>query len=270
MPRLLLHPGLHRTGTASVQQFLLTNLALLAPHLDVLLPRDLATAAEHCMTFSKARNAVLLVDLVAALDAIFVAKPTLGDRDLIISCVGFSGQMPGRPGVSSYALVPFLAECFSTYFAERFPAADFGMIFTTRAPDAWLHSIWRQYLRSRRMTLDFAAFSRWFAGAANLDDVVRATAQALDPTEIYALPLEQAKNHRLGPGGAVLEMIDLPAETRAGLVPVGLTNTGLGTELTKQLLALNRSELSDDAVTAQKKTLKPPAKPSNLAPPKAG
>jgi hypothetical protein len=265
MGRILLHPGLHRTGTASVQQLLLANEPVLAPHLDVLLPRDLEAVAELCMMFSKTRNPLLLIDLTAALDAIFLAKPTLGDRDLILSCAGLSGQMPGRPGIQNYAVVPFLAECFSAYFAERFPAADFNMIFTTRAPEAWLHSLWRQYLRSRRMTLDFAGFSKRFADASDLDGIVGATAQSLDPVAVYALPLEQAENHPLGPGGAILEMIDLSAEVRAGLVPVGLTNTGPGTELTKQLLALNRSTLSDDAVTAQKKALKPAAKPTSAS-----
>lgn len=255
MAHILLHPGFHKTGTGSVQTFLAANRAALSPCLDMLLPPQLEPVALHCLAFSKHHSALILPDLVATLDTIFVANPELGERDLILSSADLCGHLPGWPGVDTYAVAPFLIECLAGYFAERFSTATVSVVLTTRSTAAWMHSLWQQQLQSRRMTYDFEGFSKRYADVADLGHSVAATATAIEPTPVYDMPLDEALHHPQGPGGAVLELIDLPPGVRAALRPVGVQNRGPDPALTEQFLSLNRSAAPDDAVRRQKDEL---------------
>jgi hypothetical protein len=85
--------------------------------------------------------------------------------------------------------------------------------------------------------------------------VVVEVAQALTPTRVFTLPLEESRGHPQGPGGALLELIDLPDLLRQQLEPVGHGNRGPQVALAAEFLALNRSALCDAEVKARKDTL---------------
>jgi hypothetical protein len=252
---ILLHPGFHKTGTSSIQHLLWTNRALLAPHVTVLLLRHLRPAAQICMSFARSRNPLVLADLAGAMDAILADHLPADPGDLILSCEGLSGHLPGWPGVADYAAAPVTAAFLTGYLAERFPGVPQAVVYGTRAAQDWLGSVWRHHLLGQRLRQDWPAFAAAHAGAADLDGQVAAIAAGLAPLPVHALPLEEAATHPLGPGGALLDLIALPAAVRAAIVPVPPANRGPDAATAARFLALNRSDLPDAAVQREKATL---------------
>lgn len=251
--RIVLHPGFHKTGTSSMQHLLWTNRALLQPALGVLLLRHLKPAAEICMHFARHQSPLALTNLVEAMDAIMTEHLPPGDtRDLILSCEGLSGHLPGWPGVDSYVAAPITGAFLAGYFAERVPNAELQIVYSTRAPDDWLYSAWRHHLHGQRLRMDWPAFETAFRPAANLSDIVTDVAKAVDPVQVFDLPIEEGTHHALGLGGALLELIDLPSDIRAQIVHVGQGNTGPDADLAAEFLALNRSNLPDETVRQRK------------------
>jgi len=253
--RILIHPGFHKTGTSSMQHFLWTNRALLAPQVNLLMLRHLKAAAKICMYFAFRQNPFVLTDLVETMDQIIAAHVPANGADLIISCEGLSGHLPGWPKVDTYAAAPVTAAYLAGYLAERFPDAEQSFVYTTRAAEAWLASAWRHHLLSHRLTQDWPDFADRIRPASDLPALAAEIAAALAPLPVYALALEEAATHPQGPGGALLELLDLPETLRSALVPVGHGNRGPSRTLAQELLALNRSTLGDAALIARKQAL---------------
>jgi hypothetical protein len=69
------------------------------------------------------------------------------------------------------------------------------------------------------------------------------------------MPMQDALSHPLGPGAALVDQMNVPADVRARLTPVGKENEGPSDALWEQFLTLNRSTLPDRAVADQKKAL---------------
>ncbi|SLN37128.1 hypothetical protein [Roseisalinus antarcticus] len=253
MPRLLLHPGFHKTGTSSAQHLLWRNRALLAPHVTIYQLRHLRDAAKLCMGFSRTGNPLLLLDLVEALNAALVETPE--DKHILLTCEGLSGHLPGWPGVADYGAARIAASYLTGYLAERFPGHVPTLIYTTRAPESWLWSAWRHHLIGQRLTAGWDEFAETLRGAADLTAVAAEIAGALDPLPVQTLPLEEAQTDPRGPGGALLTPLGLPPELTEALVPVGHGNRGPDAALAEALLALNRSDLGDAALRERKLAL---------------
>ena len=260
MGRILLHLGLHKTGTSSMQHLLWLNRALLAPYLGFLLLRPLKVATRHCLAFSRTRDPLHLSALTKSLDTIFAAQPELDQRDLILSSKSLSGVMPGWEGIDSYAAVPVLSEHLAAYFADRFPNAELKLVFSTRAPEDWLASLWHHQVRWRRMTMDFDDFARHNRPGADHGSLVLTVAKLLDPVTVYNLPLEESQHRPKGPGGALLELIDLPTAVRDAIAPVGRGNPRQDDDLNSRFLAMNRSDISDTELSLHKVILAERAK----------
>lgn len=261
MPRetprtILIHPGFHKTGTSSIQHLLWTNRMVIGPHVGLLLHRHLRPAADICMHFSRYQNLMALADLVPALDRIMADHLPPGDnRDLILSCEGLSGNLPGRPDVETYAATPILIAYLAGYFADRCPDARVKVVLSTRTGPEWLYSTWRHQLFTKRLQMDWSAYQDRYRNLSDLNAVVTDIAEALAPVPVEALPLDQALAHPKGPGGALLELVDLPPAVRAQIAPVGHGNRGPTAHIAAQYLALNRSALPDDEVLRQKAAL---------------
>ena len=250
--RLWLHPGFHKTGTSSIQHFLWSNRAALADRIDLVLLRHLRPVVQAFCRFSRTGSAAELIDTVDHLDTAFAKAGADGSRDIVLSCEGLSGHLPGYPGVDSYALVPVLTATLAGYVVERLPDVRPGVIFTTREAEPWLWSAWRHHLKGQRLTEDWEAFRTRLSPSADLDAVIAQVAQAVDPLPVRMLPLERAAAHPLGPGGAFLEALDYRVE---GLDPVGHGNPGPKEAVWQDYLALNRSDLSPADIRARKDAL---------------
>jgi len=255
-PKILIHPGFHKTGTSSIQQMLWVNRVRLAPHLGVLLLRHLRPAAKICMAYARDQNPLRLTDMVEVMDEVLaqndLSPSQIGGRDLVLSCEGLVGHLPGFPNVDTYAVAPITIAFLTGYFEDRFPFADVQVVLTTREAEGWLYSAWRHHLLAHRMRMDWPAFERRFRPAADLLAVIRDVNDAISPVPLFTLDLEAASAHALGPGGALLEMVRLPRATRAALQQVDPVSLGCDAKTAAALLALNLSGQPDDVVKARK------------------
>lgn len=255
--RIVIHPGFHKTGTSSIQHFLWVNRAALGDRLAILQLRHLKEPARMCMSFSRRQNPLLLSDLVDEFDAVLAGQGIGPDdpRDILVSCEALSGHCPGWPGVIDYSAAPFTATVLAGYFAERFEGAEVMLVYTTREPQDWLRSAWRHHLVGQKMTEDVEDWSRRMQPAADLQAVVQEVAGAIAPAQVFSLPLADSVLHEKGPGGALLELLDLPSDLRAALEPVGHANRGPDEALSRELLWLNRSNLGDHKLRKHKARL---------------
>ncbi len=79
---------------------------------------------------------------------------------------------------------------------------------------------------SHRLVEDREAFVARLRPAADLTQVAAEVAEALAPVQVYTLPIEEATAHPQGPGGALLELLDLPDALRERLQVVAEANRG--------------------------------------------
>lgn len=255
MQQILLHPGFHRTGTSSMQHFLWVNRDLLAPYVTVRLTRHFKPLAQLCTRYAAHQNPLDLTDLIGALDQGFAEYPVQRDRNLLISSEALCGDIPGHGAVKDYSAAPALITYVTGYLQDRFPEAEIKVILSTRAPEDWLFSTYRHVLRRSRLTLTPEKFARDYAQAADLMGILAEIAEAIAPLETLYLPLDHALTSPLGPGGALLEQLPVPDDIRASLQKVGIGAAGASKHLWEEFLAINRSDLSHDEMTAQKEQM---------------
>ncbi len=260
MRQILLHPGFHRTGTSSIQHFLWLNRDVLSPHLTIRLNRHFKPLAHRCHRYAQSQNPLDLTELISALDQGFAENPVPTDRDLIISSEGLCGDIPGHQDIQDYSAAPALITYISGYLAERFPDATVRVLLTTREPKSWLSSAYRHVLRRNRITMPEEDFVAQYAQAGAFDQIIAEVAEAISPIETLYLPLELAQTAYLGPGGAVLDQIGIPDHLWKALKPVGIGAQGAAPHIWGQFLAMNRSDRSDEEVTAQKEDMAEAAK----------
>ena len=255
MTEILLHPGFHKTGTSSIQHFLWLNRAALAPHFTSVMLRHLKPAVQMACRFSRNRNPAELMDMVAALDAALAEAEVKPAQNILVSCEGLLGHLPGWPDVDDYGAAPTLAAYLTGYFQDRHPKARLRVILTTRDADGWLFSTYRHHLRGQRLTQTPDDFARTYAAAADLTGMAAQIADAVGDLPVFTLPLADLAHYPLGPGGALCDLMQVPSATRGDLVAVGHGNTGPEQALWEQFLALNRGPLGDRAVRAAKERL---------------
>lgn len=250
--RVLIHPGFHKTGTSTTQHFLWRNKSRIESRAHLFMLRHLKPVASLALRFSKTGNPLVLLDMSEALDQIFADVPEDG-RDILISCEGLSGHLPGWPGVVDYSAAPVILSYLVGFLSNRFATDDVQVTLSTRDPIHWLWSAYRHHLRGHRMVLDWPAFQAQYAGAADFAPIVAAMASDLRRAPTL-LPLEQAQTHPQGPGGALLASFDWP-DPLDGWETVAPGNLGPDDDLWPEFLRLNRSDLTDDALKAEKDRL---------------
>lgn len=253
--RILLHPGFHKTGTSTAQHLFWHNRERLAPHVAIFQLRHLRDVAKLCMGFSKTQNPLLLLDMADALDSAFANLPADDPRHILLSCEGLSGHLPGWPNVETYGAAPVTTSYLCGYLEDRFPNHDLSVTLTTRASGDWLFSAYRHHLRGFRLTVTWDEFRKKYAPAADLDGAVDEIRKGVAPYAVTSLPLDQSRDHPLGPGGAILESLDLPSGILAQLDPVAAGNRGPTSEVAEQFRVLNASTLDDAEVRDKKEAL---------------
>lgn len=238
-----------------MQHFLWANREALEPYFELRLMRHFKPVVRLAGMFSRRKNPMQLVDMVSLLDESFAETPLYNDRDLLISAEGLCGHLPGSNNVRDYSAVPILMTYLAGYLSERFPDAQVKILFTTRNSHDWLYSAYRHQLRGHRLKMEFAEFTEEFKDAANFDKVITEVATVLAPMPVHFMPMSDALMHPLGPGAALVDQLNVPAEVRAALTPVGKGNEGPSDALCAQFLKLNRSNLSDGAAAEAKNAL---------------
>ncbi|WP_317056008.1 hypothetical protein [Roseovarius rhodophyticola] len=250
---VILHPGFHKTGTSSLQRGLAAHDSIMAPRLRYVLMTEMPEVIRAARKYSRKPKPMNLVAFGEAFDACLEALEDDTSRPLLITSEDLSGLIPGKFGVETYAASSALMDRAVDRVLARFgPETKIDIWYTTRAPEAWLRSVYYQLLRGTRLTEDFAKFQMNWANAARLEDVVAETARLVEhKATVDAGRLEVCANTALGPLGMFLDRYRISTQ---GLPPLPVENVQPH-GVAEELLAINRSKMSDKVATEAKRRI---------------
>lgn len=250
--RVIVHAGFHKTGTTSAQRFLLANGAHIWPRCALVLPGKLrGGAATMAVRYSRFQTAALLAAFATDLRTALAAIDVGAKRCVLISDENLAGRMPGRDGQAGYSATPALMAQTETVVRDVFgDDTDITFHFTTRQPDDWLRSTYAHNLRTSRLTLDWADYAAHYAPAADLTRVVQAVQRAVTG-RVQSADLGMLHGPH-GPAAPLVNLIALPDHLLRKIGPSPIENKGPDAGLIAQLLDLNRSTLTDDALRQAK------------------
>jgi hypothetical protein len=255
--RIVLHAGFHKTGTTSLQVTLDAHRAALAgfAHLETPLGTPhLSRAAEaargFCLTGDARALAQGMRDWVARL-------PPLEGRHLVVSSEDLVGHLPGRFGVVDYRAAVTTVPVAVDALLARFPAAEVGVVLTTRAAGPWLRSVHWQLALHPEMMLKQRRFCKDFAHAADFDAVIAPLRAALQGrAEVHVAPMEHLLGLRLAFVDALYDLIGLPDALRQGLVPTGAHKRRSVEGLADPFVMLNRAKLPPEELEQAKMAMR--------------
>ncbi|MFN3208834.1 MAG: hypothetical protein ACE369_07505 [Roseovarius sp.] len=253
MPRILLHPGFHKTGTSSLQRGAAELQTVLRPHLQLMFTQDVLEATRAAKRYSAYGDPDDLHRFAAAFtQAVRLADPA-DPRALMITSEDLCGYIPGNHGVSSYAAAAPLMNVATAVLSAHFGTdARLSVFFTTRAPRDWQRSVWWQNLRALRLTEDFETYRASLSRAADLDAVVDMVDERIrHRATVLDTPIEDCRTDPLGPLGAALDHLDVPRDGLPALPAHNVQPDGAAEEL----LSLNRSALPEADLAEAKRAV---------------
>lgn len=253
-PRVILHPGFHKTGTTTMQQALRANRAALAPHVRIVLRPGMVAVCEAARAWSVGRNPLDMALLRSELARLVGRWKPDDPRPVLLASEDLCGHMPGRHGLASYDAAPALMRAATEAIEQVHPGTEISLFLSTRAGGDWLTSCHAQHLAASRMTLTAAEYADRYRASGDLDAVIDAVAKA-QPYPVHRAALDASRDRRLGPLDPLLDLIGLPDPVRASLAPQPRANAAPPPQVLDRLLALNRGDLDDTALRAAKKTL---------------
>lgn len=251
--RILLHPGFHKTGTSSLQRGAVARQQDLSAHLHLMLTPDVIGAARAARRFSARPQTENLRRFAEEFSAALPEPQSLTGRALLISCEDLCGYIPGNHGIEAYDAAPSLMNTATAVLHARYgEAARIIIWFTTRDGDAWQRSVYYQNLRAMRLTRDFDGYRETLTRAAQLDTITSAVAARLGPrATVHATAIEACGKAPLGPLGEALRLLEIRADHIAPVHAQNVQPDGAA----EALLALNRSDLDDQALAGAKRDL---------------
>ncbi|MDO5612013.1 MAG: hypothetical protein Q4G14_02075 [Paracoccus sp. (in: a-proteobacteria)] len=261
MSRVLLHPGFHKTGTKSVQQFLWANGPLIWPHTALILPARITELTRLAFAQTRAPSphnlAALGDEMRQFIGGLSLARPGKTPRDVIISAENLIGPMPRGDDAPYPQAAAILTEVVAA-LRDTIAATEVMIHLSLRDQADWARSIHAHHARrlsGPRMTAspaDLAAdLARWpLAQRAATLTVPGATVMA---TDIATLAAE-----RFGIAQPFVDFLRLPPGAHDRLTQVPHLHRS-DHALTGRMLELNRSALGGDALAQAKRALLPPA-----------
>ncbi len=252
--RIVLHPGFHRTGCRSVQSFFATNRDVLAPNTHCLFVADL----RPILRLMRGDGAVSPSSLKRAMGILF-PDPASDQRDILISSEALSGPPPGRADTIDYNAAAAQVGMIGAALLDHFAGSELTVALTVRQAEDWLFAAYQSQLLHSRIRLSRAAFAGAHRRATDFERLGTETAAALqgypDRARVLLLPIEDTKSHALGPGGALVDLLQPDPALRSRLRPVAHVDHSLPPPYWLTFLELNRSRRPDDEVRTAKDAL---------------
>lgn len=241
--RLIVHPGVQKTGSTAVQRHLRRNEAALSRHLVLRTPEErsaMRPLGRAAIAFSLAPCAPAEAGLRQAFRAVLDGLPPNG-LPVLLSHENLAGAMPGNGGETRlYPALPVIAAILKD--EARGFASEF--VLYTRAQAAWRVSVWAQAVRTDGYRRDLAAFEAETAGLPGWDDLFDRMAATTGATR---LRLED-ETDRARPGRQLLRHAGLSDAVIDGLAPLdGGANPRLNDNATEFLRRLNGLSLNPHA-----------------------
>ncbi|MZR14688.1 hypothetical protein GQE99_16835 [Maritimibacter sp. DP07] len=260
MTRVIVHAGYHKTGTTSLQDFMAANRTALAPHFAYYGKADFRGAGADARIYAQRPYPWRLARFRLSLRRFLAAIPE--DDLIVLSRETFSGGMPGHRRLGGALMTSYfgpalkLARVIIAELRRRF-GRDVEIVFfyTTRAREDWIRSAHGHLLRSIRLTDDYDTFRTRFPALASPAEEARRMRGALAPVPVVTAALEDWRDHREGPAGALLDLAGIPTDLRAGLTPAGRANAGQSRDLRAAFLDLNRQDMPKAELRARKAAL---------------
>lgn len=252
--RVIVHAGFHKTGTTSAQKFLYANRKDIWPRCALALPAKLRDGPGlQAVRYSRFSIGAMLDSFGNELHAT-LSQISPERRKVLISEEELSGRMPGREGHLDYRATPTLMVRTENVIRDVFgPKTEVIFCFSTRDPKSWLKSTYKHNLRKSRLIMDEEEYNATFSPAADLVGVTKAVAKAVTGT-VHTADLADLTGPE-GPAEPLIDLMGLSKWRRNKLKPHMPHNIGPKDELIDDLLALNRSSLSNMALVAAKKDL---------------
>lgn len=251
--RLIVHMGFHMTETAAIERLLKRDRDALSGHVQIVLPQDISSLTKATKAYAITRDPLDLG--FVQYEAVHCAAQWHGEV-VLLSAEDLGGPLPGPRSTKDYAAAPTIAAALCEAWEEALPGTDIWLVFTQRAPAAWLDRAYAHHLRTSRLTISNGRFHEAFAGAANATAVLTQIQGTVVDAEVRAIRVEQYGDAPLGPAGALLDLADVPKSVQSGLAPIPAHNTWLSRKQREAFLLLNRSGLSDAQVEDRKRGTK--------------
>ena len=253
---IVVHAGFHKTGTTAIQSFLSDNGPHLWPHMALVLPGRIGPVSKCATLHSVMQDPLTLEEYHGRLTA-FLQTLHLGKkRHLLISCEDLAGLIPGRGGHENYATCPVLLLATKVAIKDVFgPDMALSFYMCTRDQDAWLRSSYWQNLRVSKLKMDYDPYAATYRDAANFKSILAQAQTLLGDTPIVTRALEDTGALRFGPATPLIDLFPLPPDCLDALAPPQARNVSPDSALIAQMLAVNKSALSENDCFAHKKAL---------------
>ncbi|MFV0513172.1 MAG: hypothetical protein ACK5MY_06005 [Jhaorihella sp.] len=220
--RLILHCGVQKTGSTSLQRFLQRNSEALRGHVEVLTPvrgsltRDLGHTAMQFSLDPSARMQRRLSRLGRALRDTLLPGPGAGP--VLVSHENLPGAMIGKGGVVT--LYPQLEGIMGLLDAALHPLVP-EYVFYTRDMAGWKRSVYNQAVRSDLYAAPFAAFLDETGGCGGWADLEARLLDGPCAGRVLFLRLEDEADPAR-PGRQLLAHAGLTPDVVDRLVPLRL------------------------------------------------
>lgn len=247
MRRILLHLGLHKTGTTAAQSFLFENRKLIWPHHALVLPyRTRGSGLSEAATrFSVYGTHTAQTDFCNQMRNFLGSLDFGAKRGLVLSEENFSGLRPSRNPAVGYEAAPDLAVALVGLIRNRFAGQDIdiSIYLSLREREAWLRSLWAHDLQRTRLLQDFDTYAARLDTVPPLNMVASQVQERLPKVEVRTEWLEDLRSEPFGPGTPFADFLNLSAEAASQLVGPTKSNSGLPAEILQEFLMLNRSSI---------------------------
>ncbi|MBU3029963.1 hypothetical protein [Paracoccus marinaquae] len=244
--RLIVHLGVHKTGSTAIQRHLHRNAAALARRLILRTPwpdQPMQALGRAAQQFSLAPGGDTRKALRIALEDVLETLPA-NDLPVILSHENLAGAPPGKgQEIRLYPALPRIAELI------RQTAGGFEVDFViyTRSMETWRASLWAQIVRSEGYAGALADFLTDTADLPGWDDLGHRMAEAVGQDRIRCFRLEDEAEHAR-PGRQLLRHAGLSDAEIAALPPLeGASNERLSHGATEFLRRLNGLSLNPHA-----------------------
>ncbi len=259
MRRVLLHLGLHKTGTTAAQSFLFENRELIWPQHALVLPyrtrnSGLSEAATRYSVYGTPGTLADFGDLMRG----FLNSLEFGEkRGLVLSEENFSGLRPSRNVAVGYEAAPELAACLVRLIRERFDGQEthITIYLSLRQRGGWIRSLWAHDLQCSRLVQDFETYRARLAQVPSPQTAAEAIRDLLPSVSVRTEWLEDLQGQTYGPGTPFAEFLKLPPEKAQQLIGPKRINPRMPQDVLSALLDLNRSSLDDADLIRQKAAL---------------
>lgn len=256
--RIVVHPGFHKTGTTSLQRYLNSNSKLIEDAFNFY--THMGDSGARARFYGHKSFPWRLWAFQRSFRQFLNTVPD--DKPIFLSRETFSGVMLGfsdlygRP-IKSYqrTAIRLLTVTFKELRRKFGHEVGIELLFTTRDHEKWLKSLYGHLLGTYRVTQDFEDWSTKFDPNMTLEKEAIAIANRLSPAALHIRKLEDFKDRHCGIAAAAMDIMGITEQRQKQMPQSKRENIAKSPDIANQLLALNRSDLSDKQLLKEKAKL---------------